>query len=156
MWFNYVADVFYLQFGYYLDACFLFLAAEVQGAIKLVVCFSAGFVQEHHSGGQPLFPAISIRLHRVADGCSVEGSTRKNNWAGLGLVKCVFFTVSLTEFWVVRCRVCFVVEARVHSDAKDGKLILLRILTEEVLTMRSVKCKNIRTPTKCFYHRFWL
>lgn len=60
-------QVFYLQLGYYLNACFLLLAAEFQGAVKHVVCFSAGSVEEHHSGGQPLFPAISVRLHRIAD-----------------------------------------------------------------------------------------
>lgn len=70
--------MFYLQFGHYLNACFLFLAAEVQGAVQLVVCFSAGFVQEHHSGGQTLFPAISIRLYRIADRCRAEGSTGEN------------------------------------------------------------------------------
>lgn len=69
--------MFYLQFGDYLNACFLFLATEVQGAIKLVVCFRAGLVQEHHSGGQPLFPAISVRLDSVADSCSAKGSTGK-------------------------------------------------------------------------------
>lgn len=76
---NYVAHMFYLQFGDSLDACFLFLATEVQGVLYLGVRFSVGCVQEHHSGGQPLIPAISVRLQRVDDSCSVEGSARKNN-----------------------------------------------------------------------------
>ena len=81
------ADMFYLQFGHYLNACFLFLSAEVQGAIKVVVCFRAGLIEEHHSGVLPLFPAISVCLNRVADRCSAERRTCKNDWTNLSYIK---------------------------------------------------------------------
>lgn len=64
--------MFYLKVGFYLDAHFLVLAPQVYGAVKVVVRVGARFVHERHSGGQPLFPAISVCLHRIADGCSVE------------------------------------------------------------------------------------
>lgn len=75
--------MFYLQFGDDIDACFLFLAAEVQGAVKLVVHVGVGFV-EHSSGGQPLFPAFSICLDGIADCCSAERNTGKNDRTSLG------------------------------------------------------------------------
>lgn len=65
--------MFYLQFAHYLDAGFLFLAAEVYRAVELVVGVRPRLVEERHSGGKALLPAISIRLHGEADGCRTEG-----------------------------------------------------------------------------------
>lgn len=50
----------YLQFGHDINAAPLFLAGEVQGAVELVFALRLGMVQERHSGGKPLFPAISV------------------------------------------------------------------------------------------------
>lgn len=62
----------YLQFGFYHDTRCLLLATQVYGAVILIVCIIVGCVQKPHSGGQPLFPELSICLDRVADSCRLE------------------------------------------------------------------------------------
>lgn len=59
----------YLQLAQYLDACFLFAAAEFHSAVELVVRVRD---EERQSRGQPLLPALSIRLHGEADSCGIE------------------------------------------------------------------------------------
>lgn len=65
--------MFYLKFGFYLDARFLLLSAELHGPGEQVICVTGGFVHEHNSRGQPLLPAIPISLDGIADRCSEEG-----------------------------------------------------------------------------------
>lgn len=62
----------YLQFAQYLDARFLFLAAEFQCAVELVVGVRARLVEEHQPRGQPLLPALLIRLHGEVHSCRTQ------------------------------------------------------------------------------------
>lgn len=62
----------YLQLAQYLDARFLFLAAEFSCAVELVVHVRVQLVEERQSRGQPQLPALSIRLHGEADSCRTE------------------------------------------------------------------------------------
>jgi len=61
----------YLKSGFNVDAVSPVLTLEVYGAIQLVVWLREGF-EEHRSGGQPQFPAISVRLNRIADSWGME------------------------------------------------------------------------------------
>lgn len=111
----------YLQFAQYFDAGFLFLAADVYCAVELVLHVRAWRVEEREPWGQPLFPTISIRLHGESNSCRTEECV--GGLAHLLKQTNVFLTFLLTQFWVVRSRVCCVGEARVHSEAEDGEVV---------------------------------